>query len=698
MRSSFRLTALASVSVIALTVSAQAQETTQTTTNPDSVFVLGDITLTVDDVSGYVANGAQTTKSATPLTETQQSVSVVTQEQIEDQGAQNLGQALGYTAGVLAEPFGNDPRFDTPIIRGFSAAGAQYVNGLRQGRYFGAIGQEIYGMQQVEVLRGPSSSLYGAGSPLGVINMVQKRAQSGNFGEVGLGYDSNNSSKLFFDVNRGVSEDLSFRVTGIGRDESTQIEDLTNKGGYLAGAVRWTPDDATTIDFLATYTNDAPISPAGVPPSLALTGDGEHLRELYTGQKDWDDSDRTMYSVGVEVSHQLENGWTLSQGFRYENLDWDYRSTYADGMIDERTMARGSSRQHEDSETISVDTRLSGEVVTGQMTHQLLFGADIRRYEAYQSSEWLNADPLDIYEPDYYTDTVRTPWYVAAGPTLYRQAGIYAQDEITYGNWRGTLGLRYDWVDQTGTYGNDARFKDNDVTGRIGVAYAMANGAVPFVSYSTSFDPQPESDENGVPLKPTEGEQWEAGVKYQPTGFNGIFTATIYDLEQTNVKRRIIEVINGEDTPVWRQIGLVKSRGLELEATAELADGWDLRGSYAYNMTEQVAPADDPINGKEMPTAPNHLASIWLDRDFGNGLRLGGGIRYIGSRYIDETNTDKLDDVTLVDLGGSYTRGNIEATLNVSNLTDEVYVGTCGFSYCSFGEGRNVAAQVKYKW
>ena len=136
--------------------------------------------------------------------------------------------------------------------------------------------------------------------------MVQKRARSFDFGEAGIGYDSNNSPSLFFDVNRAPSEDLSFRVTGIGRDESTQIEDLTNKGGYLAGAVRWTPSNATTIDFLANYTKDAPISPTGVPFALTQTGDGEYLRDLYTGQKDWDDSDRRMYSVGVEISHALE--------------------------------------------------------------------------------------------------------------------------------------------------------------------------------------------------------------------------------------------------------------------------------------------------------------------------------------------------------------------------------------------------------
>ena len=350
MKTAFRITWLASASVLALSASAFAQEAQQP-------IVLDAITLTATtDVSvqpeGYVSEYSQAaTKSDTPIAEMQQSVSVVTTDQVKDQGAENLGQALGYTAGVHAQPFGIDPRFDTPYIRGFRADNAQYVNGLRQGRYFGAIGQELYGMQQIEVLRGPSSSLYGAGSPLGVINQVQKRAQAYDFGEAGVGYDSNQSRQLFFDVNRAPSETLSWRLTGIGRDDNTQIDDLTNKRGYLAGAVRWSPDAATTIDIMANYAKDSPLSPTGVPFALTQSADGDYLRDLYTGQKDWDDSDRTSSSFSLELSHEFDNGWRLSQGFRYEKLDWDYRSTYAIAVTGADTFSRGSSRQEEDSGT-----------------------------------------------------------------------------------------------------------------------------------------------------------------------------------------------------------------------------------------------------------------------------------------------------------------------------------------------------------
>lgn len=694
MKTAFRITWLASASVLALSASAFAQEAQQP-------IVLDAITLTATtDVSvqpeGYVSEYSQAaTKSDTPIAEMQQSVSVVTTDQVKDQGAENLGQALGYTAGVHAQPFGIDPRFDTPYIRGFRADNAQYVNGLRQGRYFGAIGQELYGMQQIEVLRGPSSSLYGAGSPLGVINQVQKRAQSYDFGEAGVGYDSNQSRQLFFDVNRAPSETLSWRLTGIGRDDNTQIDDLTNKRGYLAGAVRWSPDAATTIDIMANYTKDSPLSPTGVPFALTQSANGDYLRDLYTGQKDWDDSDRTSSSFSLELSHEFDNGWRLSQGFRYEKLDWDYRSTYAIAVTGADTFSRGSSRQEEDSETISLDTRLSGEATTGQAVHKLLFGVDVRQYDAYESSQFGIASDLNWRDPDYYAGGRRFPGDPNAGDSKLRQVGIYAQDEVEYGNWRGSLGLRYDWVEQTGErYGSVSEYKDNKVTGRIGLGYVIANGLTPYASYSTSFDPQAGQDIDGNALRPTEGEQWELGVKYQPTAFDGLITASLYDLRQKNVNRSVLE---GGIAGI-RQIGEVKSRGLEIEATAEIADAWKLRAGYAYNKTEQVAPEGDPLNGNQLADAPNHIASIWLDREFANGLRVGGGVRYIGDRFIDAANSAELDSVTLVDLGAAYSRDNVEMSLNLTNVTDEVYVSACGFSYCSYGEGRTVSAKVTYKW
>ncbi|WP_244935986.1 TonB-dependent siderophore receptor [Paracoccus siganidrum] len=687
-------------SILALSHPALAQEAGEaapTAASGDQAFILGEIVITASEVAGYFADGAQAAKSSLPTSEASQSISVVTNQQIVDQGAQNLGQALNYTAGINSQPFGIDPRFNNPTMRGFGTDKAQYVNGLRQGRFFGAVDYETYGMQQVEVLRGPTSSLYGSGMPAGVINQVTKRAQSSDFGEAGLSYDSNNGKQVFVDMNRAASDTLSWRLTAIGRDIRPQIDELKNERGYVAGAVRWSPDAATTIDFMASYTRDAPIAPPGIPYGLTELADAKDLRDLYTGHSGWDDSDRRMWNLGLEISHELDSGWTLTQGFRYEKLDWDYTGTYVstEAVINpDGSFLRGASRQNESSDTISLDTRLSGEVTTGQAIHSLMFGMDVRQYKADESSQnERNLTSFNWLDPDNYGPLPVFTGAPNVGSVKLRQVGLYAQDEITWGNWRASAGLRYDWAKQTGTqYGLPAEFKENEWTGRAGLSYVFDNGLVPYVSYATSFEPQTGLNENEEPLLPTEGKQWEVGMKYQPAGIDGLVSVAVYDLRQTNVNQWAGTSPDGYN--LYRQIGEVKSRGVELEATAAIGEAWDVRANFAYNDTKQVGGSN---TGQPMWNAPRHTAGVWLDYDFGNGWRTGGGIRYVGSR-MDVSNTHELDSFTLVDLGATYARDNFEARLNIANLTDEAYLATCGWFGCYYGEGRTVTATLAYKW
>lgn len=685
----------ASIMAVSAGSAAWSQQEAQPIRLPEIVLTAtSDASVQAD---GYVGTQAQVaTKSNTPVAETQQSISVVTSQQIEDQGAQNLGQALNYTAGVLGQPFGADPRFDSPTVRGFEARGSQYVNGLRQLRDFGAPAYEVYGLQQVEVLKGPNSSLYGAGSPAGIINQVQKRAQDRDFSEAGAGFDSSGSGQSFFDVNRVAGPELSWRLTGILRDSQTQIDELTNRRGYLGAALRYAPTEMTTLDVIASYTKDSPISPPGVPFALTQTGDGKALRERYFGEPSFDDSDREIANFGVEISHELDSGWTLSQGFRVERFDWTYTGHYVTGLTpDGQSVTRGANFQDESTRGLNLDTRLSNRVTLGEVTHDLLVGLDIRQYDADTVTQFFFGQPIGAFNPVYGGRPDATAWYTSISDVTQKQIGLYAQDEIAVGNWRGSLALRHDWTEQTGSastnFAGDSTVDQSDsaTTGRVGLGYVISNGVMPYASYTTSFDPTIGTDTTtGEALKPTEGKQWELGVKYQPSGFDGLFTAAIYDLTQQNLVRNL-----GQGQT--RQVGEVRSRGLELEATAALSADWDLRASYAWNETEQKG---GPEDGLEMPNAPRHLASLWLDRDFDNGLRAGGGFRHIGARKGDFANTFDLDSVTLVDLAASYTRGNVEASVNLNNLTDEVYIANCGNFGCYYGEGRSIAAKVAYRW
>ncbi|WP_245155642.1 TonB-dependent siderophore receptor [Paracoccus ravus] len=700
MRLSPRFALLAGSSLMALALPAMAQET-----ETSQGVVLDEVVLDATaPTQGYVVPTTQiATKTETPVLEIQQSVSVVTTQQMRDQGAASVGQALRYSAGAVAEPYGATPGFDEPNIRGFGSNNSQYLNGLRFIRKFGAPSYELYGLERVELLRGPSSSLYGAGSPGGIVNLVQKHAQVEDFAESGIGFGSFGDASLFFDVNRAPSDALAWRLTGQLSQTEEQVEDVTNDRGYLASAFRWQMDEVSTLDLLISYQKDSPISPAGVPFALTEIADGDDLRDFYAGYPDETDSDRRMFNFGVEYGRDFDNGWRLEQGFRYQKFDWDYNIFTSNALsADGNYIDLNQTIQQEDSSALNVDTRFKGEVATGAATHRLLFGLDIIRNKLDNTTHFLYPQDIDWRNPDRDIDVVGEEWYVKREDLTITQIGLYAQDEISWNNWRMSAGLRHSWVKQTGDVNSafmgfpsssDAYQKDEATTGQIGLSYLFDNDLAPYIAYSTSFDPEIGTDRNGDPLKPTEGKQWEVGVKYQPTA-DILLTAAVYDLKQTNVVR-------SDESFQTFQIGEVHSRGVELEGTAELAQGWDIRAAYTYTDARQKGDARETgpfLDGNRAANSPYHMASVWLDRDFGNGYRAGGGVRYVGERFGDDANDYPLDSYTLLDLGASYTRDNIEASLNVLNLTDETYLASCSSFYCNYGEGREVQARLTYKW
>ncbi len=687
-----RIIFLAGASLLAMHAAAFAEEPT---TNLEEI-VVSDRGASAAPTSGYVAKTAATgTKTGRAVLETQRSVSVVTRDEIADRGAQTLGQALSTTAGVIGEPYGADPRFDSPSLRGFDMRNAQYLNGLRLMRSMGAPSYEVYGLESVEVLKGPASSLYGSGTPAGVINMVQKHAQFEDAYEAGTGLSIDGDAEVFLDANKVFSDTLAARVTGKLLKSEEDIDELTNKRGYLGLAARWSPSDATTLDFLVSFQKDSPISPAGIPYALTGTGNDKSLRELYAGDTSVDASDRRLSNIGYELTHEFDNGWVLDQSARFQTFDWDYTGFYVSGFTAPSTISRGVTFEDEETWTANLDTRISREFETGALAHNLLFGLDLRKHHNTPPTEFASSSPLDLANPT--TAVVGAPWYTKTDDLVLEQVGLYAQDELSFDQWRATLGLRRDWTDQRGTSGaTTIDQQDAATTGNAGLSYLFDNGLAPYVSYATSFDPEIGTDIDGNQLKPTTGEQWEVGLKYQPTAFEGLFAIALYDLRQDNVSVSVIEGgLSGT-----RQVGQVKSRGLEIEGAAEIVMGWSVRAAYSYTDARQVGSND----GKMPANTPQHLASLWVNYDFAEdtaleGLSLGGGLRYIGSRFGDNANVYELDPVTLVDLAAKY-KVTDKATLsvNLNNLTDETYVANCGSFGCYYGEGRSVAAKVAYTW
>ncbi|KQY67196.1 ligand-gated channel [Ensifer sp. Root142] len=683
---------------------AMAQQ--QSETKLEAIVVKGDRDAG-GPVEGYVAKSSRTaSKTGTPLLETQQSVSVITHDEIEAQGAQTVGQALNYTPGVLGQPFGTDPRFDAPIIRGFDGRQVQFLNGLRMMRTAGAPAFEIYGLENIDVLRGPASVMYGQGNPGGIINMISKKPVFENFGEVGVQGGSYETIGGFFDFGGTLGEqsDFAYRLTGLGKNAAAQVDELDNDRYFIAPALTWQPDEDSKLTILASVQHDNPSTPSGLPPQYTLNATDFRLpRDFYVGNESFDRSSRTLANLGYEFEHRLSESWIFRQSFRYSDFNWDYQSLGMSTLglaADGRTLRRNATFQDEALNTVNIDNNLQGEFSTGDVDHTLLFGLDYRHFGNNVRTRFYQATPLDVRSPSY-GEPIRliAPTLDTTVDSELSQLGVYVQDELALGGWRATLGFRQDWTSSAGTSLNGLTRvsrpldqDDHELAGRAGLSYIFDNGIAPYVSYSSSFEPVIGAGPDGRPFEPTSGEQVELGVKYEPTDWNGFFTAAAYDLKQKNVLRTIAGISS--------QIGEVNVRGLELEAVASITQGLDLRASYTYTDARIASGADD---GNRVENVPEHMASLWANYTFQEGtalegLGIGAGVRYVGQRYGNSANTFNLDSVVLADFALSFKKNGYKASLNVQNVFDKDYVASCSSFGCYYGDGRTFMGKLTYSW
>ncbi len=503
------------------------------------------------------------------------------------------------------------------------------------------------------------------------------------------------------DYNHAFSDTFAARFTSVVRDSEEDISELSNTRGYLGFATLWTPTRDTRLQFLGSYQQDNPITPPGAPFGLVGLVDADELREFYFGDPTDDRSDRTTVNLGFELEHRFESDWTLNAGFRYQNFDWDYRGFFVQNAVPNlNTINRGAIDQFEESETYNLDLRLGRRFQTGAVDHDLLVGLDLRKYDVEDMTVFRSADSISFLNPVYNGANVGAATFIGSNDLKLEQIGLYAQDEMSFGNWRASLALRRDWANEKGTTFSsvvgtpqDVDQSDAATTGRAGLLYLFDNGVAPYISYATSFDPLIGTDVSANRLKPTKGKQWEVGVKYEPAGFDGFFSAAIFDLTQSNLTSAV--------TGGVEQFGEARSRGLELEASASITENWNIRAAYTYNETELTQ--GDNL-GNEFPNAPEHFAGLWANYTFPKGtaledLTLGGGARFIGNRFGDAENTFDLESVKLIDLQLAYKlTDDAHLSLNVTNVTDRTYLANCSGFGCRFGDGRTIQARLTYKW
>ncbi|WP_285962094.1 TonB-dependent siderophore receptor [Pseudomonas tohonis] len=654
-------------------------------------------------VNGYLAKAASTaTKTDTPILETPQSISVVTRDQISDIHAQSLRDALGYTAGVIATE-ADDRLTDTFVLRGFQISGSTFRDGMRymSNIYDGT--QEPYGMERVEVLRGASSVLFGQAAPGGIINVVSKLPTREELHEIKAETGSNDRHQLATDHAGALTDTLSYRFTALERKSDTTTHHVPDDRTYIAPSLTWQPDDATSLTLLATYQKSRTAYVYGLPAegTVRPNPNGHISRHTFTGEPGYDKSVITAWDIGYRFEHAFNDDLKVRQNLRYFESENDMPSVWLDSFIDPQmtTVARGAQDRVDDSRNFVVDTQLEARFHHERLEQTVLAGVDYGDRHLTTDRYDYDLTPLNVFNPVY--GGIFTP----LGPAPYssrnrtRQSGVYLQDQIKFDEkWVLLLSGRQDWAKQKedALYGNGRSRQDSDAfTKRVGLVYLADNGLAPFVSYSESFEPQIGTSHAGTKFDPTEGEQYEAGIRYQPPGSNALYSAAIYQLTRSNVLATD-PVNNGFQV----QTGEVRSRGLELEAKADIGANASITASYAYTKAEVTQQITSSAAGQKSGGMPRNMFSVWGDYRFGQvgpgELRAGAGVRYVDEVPGLFDTSIVAPSYTLVDAMLGYAMGPWDLTLNVTNLTDEDYLN---YTYAAFyGAERQVTAGVAYRW
>ncbi|HID2075533.1 TPA: TonB-dependent siderophore receptor [Klebsiella oxytoca] len=658
------------------------------------------------------------TKTAAEIVKTPQSVSVVTRDQMRALDVTSVSQALRYSAGVFTEYRGSSNRNDEVFVRGFS-----YVPKFLDGLSYGATASSQTGtfdpwlLERVELVRGPASVLFGQVNPGGLIAMTSKRPVSQPIHELQFRTGNHHLAEGAFDFGGPLSDDgrLLYRLNGIARTQNSQVEDYKETRMAIAPALTWYPDDATRMTLLTSYQKDPDAGYRNFLPRYGTVEsvDGSYIaRDFNVSDPSYNQSWREQTMIGYEFEHQPDDTFTLRQNARYATIKQKYRYlVYSSSPANSSLLSRRAQHETRQTDEFGIDNQLEAKFASGQVAHTVIGGLD---YKTSKDKQYLGRAGGSQYDLDW-----RSPTYgVSVDESAFSpatneqqnldQAGVYVQDQLSWQNWELLVSGRYDWAEVRTTNFTDAsstQQNDNKFTWRTGLLYAFDFGLSPYISYSTSFEPNLQTNRApGVgPFDPSEGKQVEVGVKYQPDP-NALITFALYDLTQSNV------ATYNSAAGWFENSGKVRSKGVEAEAHATLFENLNLIASYTYTDAETVNTTVVGTEGKTPARIPTHMASAFTSYTLPDGalksLTAGVGVRYIGTSYGDAKNTFKVPAVDLYDAMVSYELGELNSSLkgaqvqfNVNNIADTRYVASCASdSACFYGIGRTVTATVSYAW
>ena len=648
------------------------------------------------------------TKTDTALVETPQAISVITAAQFTDRSALTMQETLRYSAGVTSEAFGLDTRSDQPVVRGFYSV--QYLDGMTKLFGYSLIPRaDVYTLERIELLRGPSSALYGKGNAGGVTNLVSKRPLFDRQRELGVQFDSYNRRQVQVDLTGPFDEagTLAARVVGVARDSEMQTDQISDDRLLVAPSLTWQPSERTRLTLLTLFQDDETASSQQFLPVAAtlFAPPGRRIDDsTFLGEPEFDKLDTRQSQATLLLEHEITDALGLNSSVRYTDARAAFNEIYpdvytnpADPFIDaaNRQVGRFSYSIRSRTRFLTSDNHVQYAFGTGGLEHKVLAGVDYQSFRERSESGSGEVAPIDIYAPVYGNFTAPE-----LGPTStldQYQLGFYLQDQIRYDERVSVvLGLRRDRA-RSKVDAGEAQI-DHETTFRAGLIVDAGAGFSPYVSYSESFLPTVGLDFYGRAFIPQRGRQYEAGVKWQPARH------TLVTLNGFRITERNRQTNDPDNVLNTIQTGEVRSQGAELEATIDAGNDFMLTAALSYIDAEVTRSTFAPEVGVQLSDTPKEQASLWGVKALPIGsdlsLRLGGGVRYIGSTLsTGVSGSITTPSYTLADALLALDAPSWTLTANATNLFDKSYYAPCrAFGDCFTGNRRSIIGTLTYRF
>ncbi len=644
------------------------------------------------------------------LLETPQTVNVVPAQVLRDQQPRNLDDALGNISGITqSNTLGSTQ--DAVMLRGFgdNRNGSIMKDGMPvvQGRAMNATAE------RVEVLKGPSSLLYGIQDPGGVVNIVSKKpelVQSTSLTARGSTFGSGkNGSGGNLDTTGPIGDSgFAYRLIVDHEDEDYWRNYGTHRETLVAPSLAWYGDTTQVVfayehrEFLSPFDRGTAIDPkTNHPLNIPAT---RRLDEPFNNMEGRSDLYR------LTVDHDLNDDWKAHFGYSWNRETYDASQVRVVKVNTNGTLTRSMDGTQGALTTDRFATAsLEGKVNVAGMQHDLVFGLDDEYRKIYRADLIRQAPrgTFDYNNPVYGNEVAGTT--VSAPDSnqtdLLRSDSLFFQDAIHLNDqWILVGGARYQMYDQYA--GKGVPFTANtDGNGqkwvpRAGLVYRYTDQLSFYGSYTESFKPNstiaPLANKTVLDgsLEPEESKAWELGTKFDMPG-RITASAALFTIDKRNV---LVKVGDGL-TSTYSMAGKVRSRGLELDASGQLSDNWSLIGSYAY--TDAEVTEDPTLKGNRLQNVAKNTGSLSAVYDFGSilggdQLRVGAGARYVGERAGDAANSFELPSYTVADVFASYDTKlegqKVKFQLNVKNLFDRTYyTSSVNTQFVSIGDARQVS-------